>query len=112
MSDLAKRSMLCMQCPGCFSVTIAKDLRPEGWQECECGEKLSVIDLRDTFGTEGWYADRRDLQLAPVRCVASWLGEQCELMGNHEGSHRVESKANPGLFHRWLSVGGETKEPQ
>lgn len=35
-----------MQCPGCFSVSMGG--RPAGgWLECDCGEKLTVIDLRD-----------------------------------------------------------------
>ena len=33
------------QCPGCFSASLAA--APEdGWLECECGEKLTDIDLR------------------------------------------------------------------
>lgn len=32
------------QCPGCWSVSVVEEL--EGGYECDCGEKLTVIDLR------------------------------------------------------------------
>lgn len=36
---------LLMQCPGCWSVVESE--KPQGgWLECDCGEKLTVIDLR------------------------------------------------------------------
>jgi hypothetical protein len=53
------RRKLWMQCPGCFSAELAEDMRPEGWQECECGERLTVIDLRDR--DRDLTADRGDL---------------------------------------------------
>ena len=34
------------QCPGCFSVQLLW-ADPDGW-ECECGERLTRIDLRDS----------------------------------------------------------------
>jgi hypothetical protein len=34
------------QCPGCWSYTLHEP--PEGgWVECDCGEKMDVVDLRD-----------------------------------------------------------------
>jgi hypothetical protein len=34
------------QCPGCFSY--GPSSRPEGgWIECECGERMTLIDLRE-----------------------------------------------------------------
>lgn len=37
---------LYMQCPGCWSL-VEGEAPKGGWLECECGEKLTVIDLRD-----------------------------------------------------------------
>lgn len=48
------------QCPGCFGAVLGPDRRPDGWLECEeCGEKLTVIDLRD--GPDDLIADRGTL---------------------------------------------------
>ena len=41
----ATRDERWFQCPGCFSASLGCE--PEnGWLECECGEKLTLIDLR------------------------------------------------------------------
>ncbi|MBN8867542.1 MAG: hypothetical protein J0H98_08305 [Solirubrobacterales bacterium] len=55
MADLA------YQCPGCFSVTM-NEQNPDGY-ECACGERLTLIDLRDTRGIgmplgSYWLTDR------------------------------------------------------
>lgn len=42
---MASEMKLAMQCPGCWSVSYNEP--KNGW-ECECGEKLTVIDLRDS----------------------------------------------------------------
>lgn len=42
-----ERQKLWMQCPGCWSADFVEDPRPEGYVECDCGEKWTVIDLRD-----------------------------------------------------------------
>lgn len=49
------------QCPGCWSVSHL--LQIVGVYECECGERLTLIDLRDTGGVGDsigsiWHADR------------------------------------------------------
>lgn len=50
---------LTMQCPGCWSVSHND---PEKDWECECGEKLTVIDLRDKGdGGAPLTADRGEL---------------------------------------------------
>lgn len=39
------------QCPGCWGYGLFRrpvsKRRGEGWIECECGERMSRIDLRD-----------------------------------------------------------------
>lgn len=39
------KTLWLMQCPGCWSYgTFALPLN--GWVECDCGEKMSAVDLR------------------------------------------------------------------
>lgn len=35
------------QCPGCWSYGLYEDPAEGAYYECECGEKLSMIDLRN-----------------------------------------------------------------
>lgn len=43
--SLIERGPLMHQCPGCWSAGFHEP--PEdGWIECDCGEKMDVIDLR------------------------------------------------------------------
>lgn len=53
---------LAMQCPGCWSVSYNETDGTRTW-ECECGEKLTVIDLRDKGpGTASLTTDRGQLE--------------------------------------------------
>jgi hypothetical protein len=75
-----------MQCPGCWSADLVEDPRPEGYIECDCGEKWTVIDLRDGPNLT---VDRGSLSFAVQRLPLG--GEPEEWVINEAGIDALEA---------------------
>lgn len=72
-----KPSKLWMQCPGCFSANLIPQPAPHTYIECDdCGEKLTVIDLRNG---EHLMTDRGDLVEEARQRWEQEVGERLEL---------------------------------